>query len=283
MAPLRRRIALALSILSVPVLAGRAALAMHVTPPAWATRGAGQVAVAGRSPRLCCTMAAGGDALTGIVWRGLEFARSPSLQPWFETLWGAASLEASAALAVDGSWADQSTEIGYTISTPAGTVALRGASEIFPRAEIDVASPVIEVAGEYTGPARAPVRLLVARNVVHDPDAATFAELGLSHEWSTFAAEVFVDAALNESDYYDARAGDVLQAGLGVSRDVRLSERLALSASGAAIYSPAHRRGWLVAALGFSLPLRAPSVAAIRSSADAGPRRRALASGTMPH
>lgn len=198
--------------------------------------------------RACCArVSVGADATSGVVWRGLAFTRAPAVEPWVAFAWGAASLDASGVWAVDGSWAEQEVTAAVARGGRAGTASLVGTVYAFPGSTRDLPSPVGEVGAEFETAGTTPVRLTVSRNVVHDPEHAAAAELGVAHAWARTSGELFTVVALNRTAYYDAAAGTVLQMGAGAAREFRPARRLAFTAGIAAIYSPAHARSWVVA------------------------------------
>ncbi|MDE3151841.1 MAG: hypothetical protein KGL93_06290 [Gemmatimonadota bacterium] len=198
--------------------------------------------------RACCTTVTGGaDAASGVIWRGLEFTRALSLEPWVELARGAASLDASGVWAVDGSWAEQEATAALSWSGRPGTGRVFGTAYAFPGATRDLPSPVGEVSIEYETAGPTPVRVTVSRNVAHDPEHAAAAGLGAAHTWARTSGELFTVVALNRTRYYDASAGAVLQVGAGAAREFRPARHMAFTAGIAAIYSPAHARSWLLA------------------------------------
>ncbi|MDE3172165.1 MAG: hypothetical protein KGN74_03755 [Gemmatimonadota bacterium] len=214
----------------------------------------------------CCTLTGGGELANAVVWRGVEYTPVPALQPWIAAEWGPASVEGAVAGAVDGSWAEEDVTAALRIASLAGTAELRLTAYMFPRASQDFASPVTELGVQYTTSSRYPVRVLLTRNVGHDPDAASQAELGVGRAWPGLAAELFAGVALNRSAYYRAAAGDMLQVGAAVARTFHPAPAVALTAGLAGVYRPPDRRGWLLAHLGVELPFGAPPDAPRRSS-----------------
>lgn len=218
----------------------------------------GSLPVAFAQRPACCAVDAGSELATAVVWRGMEFTRATSVQPWIEASWGRAFVEAVGSWAFDGSWSEQDLSAGLALPVggTAGDVALYATAYFFPAVGPETASPTVEAVLEYTGPPTVPVRMLVARNVVNDPDHATYAEVGLVPTWYGFRTDAFAGIALDESAYYEAVAGDVLQFGIGLERELQPISTLTLSVGAAAIYNPMHSRGWVLGRIGIALPLR---------------------------
>lgn len=205
--------------------------------------------------RTCCALTVGSQAVSAVLWRGLEFTRSPALQPWVEVGWGAATLEGSGTWAVDGSWSEQDVTGSVAAVSRVGTTALLVSTHFYASSE-NQPSPVTEAGVEFTTPGALPVRLLVTANLANDRDRAVQAELGVGHDWGRLGAELFGSVALDRSAYYEARAGDVLQLGAALTHDLPPVGGVAVSLGGSAVYSPAHARSWLIGRATVALPLR---------------------------
>lgn len=238
----------------------RVARAAHVLVAVCIAAGApadatGQRVTTAGDERACCGLTVGGQAVSAVVWRGMEFTRSPALQPWVEIGWGAATLEGGGTWAVDGSWSEQDVTGSIAAVSRMGTAALIVSTHFYSSSERQPL-PVTEAGVEYTTPGALPVRLLVTANLANDHDRAAQAELGVAHEWGRFGAELFGSVALDRSAYYEARAGDVLQFGAALTHELPPVAGIGVSLGGSAVHSPAHARSWLLARATVALPLR---------------------------
>ncbi len=222
----------------------------------------------------CCAVDAGSELATAVVWRGLGFTNATSVQPWIAASWGRAFVEGVGSWAFDGSWSEQDLSAGLALpmGRSVGEVALYATAFFFPASGPETSSPTVEAVLEYTGPPTVPVRLLVTRNVVNDPEHAAYAEVGLVPTWHGLRTDAFAGVALSESAYYGAAAGDVLQFGIGLERGFQPIPALTLSVGAAAIYNPTHSRGWVLGRVGVALPLRR-GTAAVRADTPAWTRR----------
>lgn len=206
-------------------------------------------------PPRCCVLESGLGLSSGLVWRGQRLIGAPNLQPWLSAEWGGAYLEVAGSWALDESWSEQDVSVGYARPLSHWRLALLLNGYAFPDSELSAGSPVVEAGVELDGPPALPFYLLAVQNLAHDPERAAYGEAGVTPSWGDNEVSVFVGAALSRSEYYAARAGEVVSLGLSAGRVVRRASGASLHVGAAFVYNPADARGWLMAHLGIRVPL----------------------------
>lgn len=207
----------------------------------------------------------GADFVSRYVVRGLDFGRSPSVQPvavvsayGFDAgTWGNYSLTNMD----DYNGAEQDFWIGYTAThDELGSLRVSLFDYHFPEAGsgfFDVSDGgrgghLVE-AQVHIAPASLPVYLFAGRNIYNDPDGSWYAEAGLTPRVGEVDVTLSAGIAGGGSAWYRTSESDLalINTSLKLARSVRLTEQFALPLHASFVLNPHAERVYLV--FGFSL------------------------------
>lgn len=208
------------------------------------------------------TIGTGVDMYNRYVWRGLDIASTPSVQPaltvgvgGFELgAWGAYTLsnQASGADEIDF-W------IGYTAELENGsTLSAIVTDYYFPNSGIDffnfndydatiddtIPNPgahTIEVGLAYTGPKTFPLTVSAYLNVYNDAGNNTYFQLDYPVTAGDAELNFFVGAtggSKDNPDYYGTDDFQVINIGVAAARDIKVSESLSIPLNVSFVLNP---------------------------------------------
>ena len=189
----------------------------------------------------------GADLVNRYVWRGLDIANSPSLQPaisvsevGFEVgFWGAYTLtnDVSVSNEIDG-W------LAYTVNPVLGEFTFSVVDYYFPNAGIKLGNfkngegaHTLEGAVSYSGPFSA----LIAYNFYNDPGKNIYLEIGYPLQFDDISVDLFIGATPGSNtnpDYYGADNFSVINTGIKVSKEIKITENYALPVFSSLIVNP---------------------------------------------
>jgi Bacterial protein of unknown function (Gcw_chp) len=189
----------------------------------------------------------GADVVSRYVWRGLDIANSPSLQPTlslseygFELgLWGAYALndDVSASDEID-SW------LAYSVNPVLGEFTFSVVDYYFPNAGLKLGNfkngkgaHTLEGAVSYSGPFSA----LVAYNFYNDPGKNIYLEIGYPLNFDNISVNFFLGAAPGSNEnpgYYGADKFSVINVGIKVSKEIKITENYTLPIFSSIIVNP---------------------------------------------
>lgn len=179
----------------------------------------------------------GADIVSRYIWRGLNIADSPSLQPTlnisdsnFEVgFWGAYTLVG------DRSYSDEiDAWIGYSYENKLGEFSFTIIDYYFPNAgkklgnlkNVDGAH-TLEGIISYSGP----FSLSFGFNFYNDPGNNIYLEIGYPFQINDISVNLFLGATPgsdNNPDYYGTDNLSVINTGVKVSKEIKITEEFAL-------------------------------------------------------
>lgn len=207
-----------------------------------------------------------GEIVSGYVWRGVSISSSLNFQPLATMTVDAFDFSVWSSWGVEG-YREVDLSLGYSLELPRGSLHLvsndyfvtgNGISfcDFMDYGGVEHGEPtgahILELMVEYSGPEEFPIRALLARNIIGDPDGSWYGELGASLNAGAFVMDPVIGMTLSASPYYYGPNGAaVTQVGLTVSREVIAFESRSLYTSGAVIHNPDLKETYWVFALGF--------------------------------
>lgn len=205
----------------------------------------------------------GADFVNQYVWRGIDFGKSASIQPYIEYTSGGFTLGAWASYAlspVDNNQAsavgasEHDLYIGYTF----GAVILGVTDYYFPTGSDffnyrndGVGNHYIEPNISITGGESFPLTFYGAINAYNDPDHSIYLEASIPFGVGETELAFTVGGVPQQSAYYGTRKAGVINLNLAVSRSLPISEVLSLPLFASYILNPYAGQSYLV--FGFSL------------------------------
>jgi hypothetical protein len=182
----------------------------------------------------------GVEIMSRYVWRGTDFGNSPSIQPDISLSAGNLTLGTWAAIATNGN--PDGSEIDwyltYDIPTEAGTFSLAVTDYTFPEAPtgnyFDKSAHFIEAGLGYEGPADFPVTLFTGVFLTNDDDNSVYAEIG----YTVSNLELFVGFTPAESAMYGTSKAGIINTGIGISREIQVSDNFFLNLLGKIAVNP---------------------------------------------
>lgn len=181
------------------------------------------------------------DYASRYVWRGFDYGSSPSLQPGFSFTRGNLTIGTWAAYATNGD--PDGTEIDVYLSYTLGDLTLSLTDYIYPDAApfFDETQHFLEVGAAYTLPG---LPLSVSANVfvLNDADYPVYLEAG----YSVRDVEFFLGFTPTKSALYGNAKPGLINAGMGVARDVVVSESFTFTLTTQLITNPYANKAFLL-------------------------------------
>lgn len=193
------------------------------------------------------------EAYNRYVWRGADFGNSPSIQPDINYTAGNFEIGTWAAFATNGDPAGTEVDFyaSYTFDTDAGDFSLSVTDYTFPDEDFGTyfssASHFIELGGGYSGPESFPISIFTGVFVTNDDDYSIYTELG----YEVSNVSLFLGFTPTESALYGTTGAGVINTGISVSRDVRISEFFSLGLSSSVIANPYSDNLYFLVGIGF--------------------------------
>jgi hypothetical protein len=197
----------------------------------------------------------GADLVSRYVWRGLDIANSPSLQPKlsitqnnFEAgVWGAYSLSNNNSVSDEiDAW------LGYKINSGIGDFTFSVINYYFPNAGLKLGNlkngsgaHTLEGNLLYSGP----ISILVAFNFHNDTGKNVYFELGYSADLKDVALNFFVGGTPGSKEnpaYYGADNFSLIKIGITASKKIKFSDNFSLPVFTSFIINPRAESAHLV-------------------------------------
>jgi hypothetical protein len=181
----------------------------------------------------------GADIMSRYVWRGTDYGSSPSIQPYMELGLGGFAL---------GFWGAYTTnlpgvqELDFYANYTFADVVTIGITDYFFPDEIfgydyyefrgDSSAHILEGMASFNGLENLPLTLMIGYNFAGDSQNSTYVELGYSFS----ILNVFLGAG---NGFYTTNGKfNVVNLGIGVSKDLKITERFSLPISATFITNP---------------------------------------------
>ncbi len=193
----------------------------------------------------------GADFVTRSVWRGLDVASTPSLQPTVEYnnsglsvgLWGAYTLS-NAESASD----EIDLYFGYTLETESGDFGLSVVDYYFPNKGARLGdfkdgggANTLEGIFTYQGTKSFPISLTVGVNFYNDPGYNSYFEIGYLTSVKNVDFNLFVGATTGStvnSGYYGTDKFALINIGFTASKEIKITESFSLPIFSSFIINP---------------------------------------------
>jgi hypothetical protein len=189
----------------------------------------------------------GADFVSRYVWRGLDIANSPSLQPTLSIsmsnvevgFWGAYSLfnNKSASDEID-SW------IGYSLNNDLGEFSFIILDYYYPNAGRKLSNltngdgaHTLEGMISYSGP----FSILLGCNFYNDPGNNIYVELGYPVENENLSLNFFIGVtpgSIKNPGYYGAENFSFINVGAKVAKEIKISDNYSLPVFSALVINP---------------------------------------------
>lgn len=221
------------------------------------------------------TVNTGVDFYNRYVWRGLDIASTPSLQPSFSIGYSGFELGAWGAYTMSNQ-SSESDEIdfwlGYTIEMKDGmSLGLVATDYYFPNTGIDffnfnnydamlddtTADPgahLIELGASFTGPATFPVTISGYINIHNEAGNNTYFQIDYPVKVGETELGLFCGAAggaKDNPDYYGTEDFAIINVGVTANREIKVSEQLSVPLSISFILNPNDEISYLLAGFSF--------------------------------
>ena len=181
----------------------------------------------------------GADIMSRYVWRGTDYGSSPSIQPYMELGLGGFAL---------GFWGAYTTnlpgvqELDFYANYTFSDVVTIGITDYFFPDEIfgydyyefrgDSTAHILEGMASFNGLENLPLTLMIGYNFAGDSQNSTYLELGYSFS----ILDIFLGAG--NGFYTTDGKFNVVNLGIGVSKDLKITERFSLPMSASFITNP---------------------------------------------
>lgn len=221
------------------------------------------------------TVNTGVDFYNRYVWRGLDIANTPSLQPSLALgysglefgIWGAYTMsnETSESDEIDF-W------LGYTVELDDGmSIGLVATDYYFPNAGVDFfnfnnhddvtdelepdpGAHTIELGASFTGPSSFPVTLSGYINVYNEAGNNTYFQIDYPITIGATDLGLFCGATGGSSDnpdYYGSDDFSIINVGITANREIKVSEQLSVPLSISFVLNPNDEISYLLAGFSF--------------------------------
>jgi uncharacterized protein (TIGR02001 family) len=195
----------------------------------------------------------GVDIASRYVWRGTDFGASPSIQPEISLTMGGLTIGAWAAMATNGNPTGSEIDffLSYAIPTSFGDLELVVTDYTFPEgptgAYFSSSSHFIEIGAGFSGNENLPLSLFTGVFVTNDDDYSIYSELGYS-AGSLDLSMGFTPAA---SFMYGTSKAGIVSAGLGTTREVKLTDMFSFDLTGTVLFNPYQQNAFFLVGISF--------------------------------
>ena len=183
----------------------------------------------------------GADLVNRYVWRGLDIAKTPSLQPTIEYnnsgfvlgAWGAYTLSNS-----ESSSDEIDFYFGYSLDSEIGNLGFLVVDYYFPNSGAELGNfkngkggNTFEGIITFERSNSFPISLLVGVNFYNDIGHNSYFELGYFTSLKKVNLSIFVGAtpgSKENPDFYGAESFKIINAGLKVSKEIKISNDFSL-------------------------------------------------------
>ena len=203
----------------------------------------------------------GADLVSRYVWRGYDYGESASIQPTLAYTYGGTEVGtwASYALVPDGALANEhDLWLAHTLDLGGAAFTFGLTSYYFPNAGADFfdldsdgdGAHYLEPFVGYEGDEGLPITLMAAVFAYNDPDHSVYLEAGYPFTLAGTDLSLTMGGVPQESGLYGTAGAALTNLGLSASRDLGLSDKVALPVSVAYVLNPYAERSYLVFGLG---------------------------------
>lgn len=205
----------------------------------------------------------GADIMSRYVWRGADFGDSPSIQPTVSFSTGIFEIGAWAAYPTSFEAADVSENDLYanlTFETNNGSSLGIGITDYyFPNGGHGFfnyenngnGAHFLEPNISYSGPPTFPISFFGGIFVHNEPDNSIYLELSYPILLDEINISIFGGGTPQESGFYGTNKAGIINTGLSVSREIKITETFSIPLIGAYTIDAYHETAYLV--FGFSL------------------------------
>jgi hypothetical protein len=211
----------------------------------------------------------GSDIYSRYIWRGVDYGNAPSFQPAISYTAGEFSIGTWAAYSIGTSRTDLTTGsqsvfaehdlwASYALSTDAGTFSLLYTDYFYPSAGLKyfnfngkTGSHVLEIGASYSGQESMPVTASLYYNFHNDADKSVYLQIAYPFTTESGTVTIFAAGTPAKSGWYLTSEAAVINAGLTLSRSVKITESFSLPVNASYILNPHLEQSYLI--FGFSL------------------------------
>ncbi|NUN70550.1 MAG: hypothetical protein HUU02_12640 [Bacteroidetes bacterium] len=211
----------------------------------------------------------GGDIYSRYIWRGVDYGNAPSFQPavtytaggFSVGTWAAYSIGSSRTDTVTGAatvFAEHDLWASYGLVTDAGTFTLLYTDYYYPSAGLKYfdfkgtgGAHVLELGAGYTGTESFPVSVTAYYNFHNDADKSVYIQASYPFTIEAGTLTAFVAGTPAKSAWYVSTDAAIINAGITLTRTVKLSETFSLPLTASYILNPHVEQSYLI--LGISL------------------------------
>lgn len=205
----------------------------------------------------------GADFVNRYVWRGIDFGKSSSIQPYIEftssgltvgtwASYAISPVENSTVSAVGA--AEHDLYLSYSfgnISVGLTDYYFPTGSEFFDFDNGGAGAHYIEPHISFTGSQNFPITLYGAINAYNDPDHSIYLEASIPFSVGDTDMVLTVGGVPVESAYYGTVKAGIININLSVSREIQITEKFSLPIFGGYILNPYAQQSYLI--FGFGL------------------------------
>lgn len=205
----------------------------------------------------------GADIMSRYVWRGADFGNSPSIQPSVSFSSGIFEIGAWAAYPTSFESAEVSENDLYASLTfetdQGGSFGVgvtdyyfpNGGQKFFNYDNGGNGAHFIEPNISYSGPSSFPISFYGGFFVHNEPDNSIYLELSYPFSLDGTDITIFGGGTPQESGFYGTNKAGIINTGLSVSREIKITEAFSIPLTGSYILDAYHENAYLV--FGFSL------------------------------
>ncbi|WP_441000116.1 TorF family putative porin [Fodinibius sp. SL11] len=200
----------------------------------------------------------GSDFVNRYVWRGIDFGKSASIQPYIEFTSGGftagtwasyaiSPVENSTVSAVGASEHDLYLSYNFgNVSVGVTDYYFPTGSEFFNFDDNGDGAHIIEPNVSLTGPESFPLTFYGAINAYNDPDHSIYLEASVPFTVGDTEMSVTAGGVPTESAYYGTTKAGLININLSVSREIEITEKFSLPIFGGYILNPYAEQSYLV-------------------------------------
>lgn len=211
----------------------------------------------------------GSDIYSRYIWRGVDYGNAPSFQPaisytaggFSAGTWAAYSIGTSSTDLTTGSasvFAEHDLWASYSLATEAGSFSLLYTDYFYPSAGLKyfnfngtTGSHVLEIGSSYTGTEQLPLTVAAYYNFHNDADKSVYLQISYPFTIEAGTVTVFAAGTPSKSVWYVTSEAALINAGITLSKSVKITEAYSLPVSASYILNPHLEQSYLI--FGFSL------------------------------
>ncbi len=203
----------------------------------------------------------GVEILSRYVWRGTDYGNSPSFQPSVTLTAGNFKIGTWGAYSFAGSgtpFAEHDLWASLEVTLPVGTIGVIVTDYYYPSAGIEYfnyrgegrGAHTFEIGATYSGTESFPLGFKTLFNVHNDPDHSVYLEVSYPVNVEGVRALFFGGAALKKSTWYGTARAAIVNVGVTLGRQVKVTEAFSLPLSASFILNPEAEQSYLIVGVG---------------------------------